>query len=172
MKKKQKVDITISLILILIGSLILILPIFNYDNILFLSIIIYTIYTIIGATKFLILKDTKDIEGLYITISSIIPLIISVITKPATPRKIALILGIWIMLISISKLKKIDYYHDRHDRMWKIRTFILGLFILVSLLSSINLAFTNEVVIFGYITLTHGILELFDPILKNLINHA
>ena len=76
------------------------------------------------------------------------------------------------MLISISKLKKIDYYHDRHDRMWKIRTFILGLFILVSLLSSINLAFTNEVVIFGYITLTHGILELFDPILKTLINHA
>jgi len=56
--------------------------------------------------------------------------------------------------------------------MWKIRTFILGLFILVSLLSSINLAFTNEVVIFGYITLTHGILELFDPILKTLINHA
>lgn len=174
MKKKQKVDIGISLSLIFISIIILILPLFNFNNVSFLTFILYLLYTIIGTIKFFLIKDSKDYEGLHIVLSSILPLIITVIIKPETPRQIALILGIWLILMSITKLKKIDYYHDRHDRMWKVRTFILGLFILTGILSSVNLAFANEfqIVIFGFLTLIHGILELFDPILKTLINRA
>lgn len=174
MKLKQKIDIIISLLIILFGLIILILPIFDFTNTKFLSIIIYSIYTILGGIKFLFEEKTKDYDGIYLAISSVIPLIITIIFKPETSRQISLILSLWIILVSISKLKKIDYYHDRRDRMWKVRTFILGLFILTGLISSVNLAFSNptQIIAFGYLTFIHGILELFDPILKYLLNNS
>ena len=76
--------------------------------------------------------------------------------------------------MSLAKLKKMDYYHDKKDRMWKIRFINLGLFIITGILTSINLAYPNsvQVLIIGYFLLTHGILELFDPIVKTLIAHS
>jgi len=50
----------------------------------------------------------------------------------------------------------------------------LGLFIITGILTCINLAHPNavQVLIIGYFMLTHGILELLDPIVKTLIAHS
>jgi uncharacterized membrane protein HdeD (DUF308 family) len=76
--------------------------------------------------------------------------------------------------MSLAKLKKMDYYHDKNDRMWKIRFINLGLFIIAGILTSINLAYvsTVQVLVIGFFMLIHGILELFDPIVKTLIAHS
>lgn len=174
MKKKQKVDIANALCLILIGTILLVIPMFSFKNIYVLTIIIYGLYTILGSIRFLLVKETKDYEGLHTALSSLIPLIMTIIIKPENPRHLALILCIWIICMAMTKLKKIDYYHDRRDRMWKVRAFILGLFLLAGILTSINLAHTSEIqiIVFGFFMLIHGILELFDPILKTLITHS
>ena len=76
--------------------------------------------------------------------------------------------------MSLAKLKKMDYYHDKNDRMWKIRFLNLSLFIITGILTCINLAYTSavQVLIVGFFMLVHGILELFDPIVKTLIAHS
>ncbi len=172
MKKKQKVDLSIALCLILIGVVLLILPLLKMTDIKWLSAIIFSLYTILNAIQFILTKESKDYEGLHSALASLAILIASFIWNPSeSPKTLAMLLMSWIMLMSLVKLKKTDYYHDRRDRMWKLRIFNLGLFILSGILTSINLAYGSEVqvIVIGFFMLIHGILELFDPITKYLI---
>ena len=175
MKPKQKVDMIIALCLIFIGIILLILPMFNITNIYYLLIFVFAAYTVLNLIQFLATRKSKDYEGLFSALASLFTLILNIIfALTNSPRTLALILMCWITLMSLAKLKKIDYYHDRQDRMWKIRVFNLLLFILAGILTSINLAYSNDVqvIVIGFFMFTHGILELFDPIVKTLIAHS
>ena len=172
MQKKQKVDIINALFLILIGIITLILPMFIKVKIEVLIPIIFAAYTISNTIRYLITKESKDYEGLHVGISSFTALIASILIDITTPKTLFIVLMIWIMLISLTKLKKADFYHDRKDRMWKLKAFILGIFILTSLLTCINLANSNITLIIGYYFLINGILESFDPIVKKLIKNS
>jgi len=175
MKFKQKVDTTIALLLILIGIVLLVLPIFNITNIKYLSIAIFTLYTILNLVQFILTKKSKDYEGLHSAIGSFIVVIASIVTSPESqPKTLAMLLMTWIIFMSLAKLKKMDYYHDKNDRMWKIRFLNLSLFIITGILTCINLAYTSavQVLIVGFFMFVHGILELFDPIVKTLIAHS
>lgn len=175
MKNKQKIDTIIALCLILLGVIILILPLFQINDVKLISVIIFSTYTILNSIKFILNKESKDYEGLHYALSSLIILIVNlVINLKDNPRNLAMSLMAWIILMSLAKLKKMDYYHDRRDRMWKIRAFNLGLFILTGTLASINLAYNGvvQMIVIGFFLLIHGILELFDPLTKTLIAHS
>ncbi len=174
MKYKQKIDIIIALLLILLGSIILISPLFNVSNIRTISIIVFAAYTILNVLHYILTYKSKDIEGIISGLASLIALIASIFYKEFTPRILAMILMTWVIVMSIAKLNKADYYHDRRDRMWKVRIFILALFILTGILASVNLAYTSrvQIIVVGFFMLVHGILELFDPITKYLIAHS
>lgn len=175
MKKKQKVDMSIALILIFIGVVLLILPLFEISNIKWLNTGIFALYTILNSIQYLLTKESKDYEGLHSALASLIVLVANLLLNTQNnPKTLAMLLLTWIMLMSLAKLKKMDYYHDRRDRMWKVRAFNLGLFILSGVLASINLSYTGDVqiIVIGFFMLTHGILELFDPLVKTLIAHS
>ena len=84
--------------------------------------------------------------------------------------KLRLFAFIWIILLSLIKLKKGDYYNDRKNKMWIIEVISLVLFILAGLLTTMNLYYENDiqVLVLGYFFLIHGILELFDPLIISL----
>lgn len=174
MKPKQKIDLLISLLLILLGSILLVLPIFEVKDIKTILIIVFSVYTILNLVQFILTKESKDIEGLLSSLASLITLIASVLVKVSSPRSLAMIIMTWVILMSLAKLKKTDYYHDRRDRMWKIRVLNLTLFILIGILTSINLAYSSDIqiMVLGFFLFTHGVLELFDPITKYLIAHS
>ena len=175
MKYKQKVDTAVALILILIGTILLILPLYKIDNIKSLSIIVFSLYSIISIIQFFLTKKSKDYEGLHTFLASLVGLVCCIIFKVQNdPSKLAMTLMVWIGLMSLTKLKKTDYYHDRKDRMWKLHAVILAIFILVGLLTCINLYFETmvQVIVFGFFMLIHGILELFEPVVKTLIAHS
>lgn len=175
MEYKQKVDSVVALILIAIGTMLILLPLYEINNIKWINIIIFSLYAIINLIQYILTKKSKDNEGLTTFIASITTLIIGlVIHAEENALNLSITLLVWIMLMSVIKLKKADYYHDRHDRMWKLNVFMLGLFILVGLLTCINLYFEPnvQVIIIGFFFLIHGILELFDPIVKTLIKHS
>lgn len=175
MKKKQKVDMGIAIFLILIGVILLILPLFNISNIKWLNTGIFSLYTILNLIQFILTKESKDYEGLHSAIGSLIVLIANLLIRPINnPKTLSMLLMTWIIFMSLAKLKKMDYYHDRRDRMWKIRAFNLSLFILAGVLACINLAYEGivQVLVIGFFMLIHGILELFDPIVKTLIAHS
>lgn len=174
MKKKQLVDISVALCLILIGILLLIMPLLKISNIKYLSTLVFGFYTIINAIQFILTIDSKDYEGLHSAIVSLVVMIATIVIKDHTPRVLALELMTWITLMSLAKLKKMDYYHDRRDRMWKYRVFNLVFFILCGILASINLSYAEsvQILVIGFFMLVHGILEILDPIIKTLIAHA
>jgi uncharacterized membrane protein HdeD (DUF308 family) len=93
------------------------------------------------------------------------------IVKVNIPKNLAMCLMGWITLMSLIKLKKSDYYHDRNDRMWKLNIIMLGIFILSGILTSINLLHESEVqvIIIGFFLFINGILDLMDPYVKSLI---
>ena len=55
--------------------------------------------------------------------------------------------------------------------MWKLRIVLLLLFMLIGIVTSISLNYSDNVrvMVLGYFFLIHGILELIDPITKYLI---
>lgn len=175
MKKKQKVDMSIAIFLILIGVILLILPLLGINNVKFLNTGIFALYTILNSIQFLLTKESKDYEGLHSAIGSLIVLIANIMINPnSNPKTLAMLLMTWIIFMSLAKLKKMDYYHDRRDRMWKIRAFNLSLFILSGVLACINLSYSSsvQVLVIGFFMLIHGILELFDPLVKTIIAHS
>lgn len=167
MKKKQMVDLVIAIFLIIAGSIILLLPINNIFNITYIFCTILIIYSILNLIKFILTKESKDIEGLLTSIASIITFIIAIkIHLEEKPWNLALTLFIWIMMMSLIRLKKGDYYNDRHNKMWILEIVTLILFILTGVLTVINLYYTTDVqiLVLGFFFLINGILELVDPI--------
>ena len=172
MKKKQIVDLIIALILILSGSILLVLPAMKIVNVKLIFMIILSLYGIVNLIQFILTKEAKDYEGLLTCIASFITVIIAYnLDINKVPWYLALTLFIWIILMSLIKLKKADYYNDRKKNIWILKIITLILFILTGLLTTVNLYYSKDiqVLILGYFFLIHGILELVDPITIFLI---
>ena len=172
MKKKQIVDTIIAIILILTGSLLLVLPNFDFFQIKWLFSGVMITYAIMNLIKFIITKEAKDYEGLFTSLVSLIIGVVSFVYKLyETPMNLAVSLFIWIAFMSLIKLKKADYYHDRNNFMWLPRLILMILFIVIGLLTSINLYYNEEIqtIILGYFFFINGILDLMDPIMNHLI---
>lgn len=172
MEKKQKVDAINSSIMMLIGMIIIGISAFYNLKLELLLPITFGVYTISNITRFIINKKSKDYDGIHTGLASLISLIVSIVIGITTPKNLFIVLMIWTILIALTKLKKADYYHDRKDRMWKLRLFTLVTFILISVLTSINLANENVTIIIGFYFTINGLLEMFDPIAKTLIKHG
>lgn len=175
MKKKQKIDTIIALIYIFIGVVLQILPILEITSIKWITLGVFSTYTIISSIQFLLTKDSNDYEGLYSGLASFIIVIAHFIWDPSdSPKILAMFLMTWIIIMSVTKLKKADFYHDKNDRMWKYSISNLALFILTGILTSINLAYgvETQIIVLGFFMIINGILELFEPIVKTLIAHS
>lgn len=174
MKKKQIVDFSIAICLIIAGSLLLTFPILKIANVKYVFMGVLTFYGVTNLFQFILTNKEKDYEGLLTMIASIITLILlGYLNVEDFPFNLALTLFVWILLMSLIKLKKCDYYHDRKKNIWVLKIITLLLFILVGLLSVINLYFESsvQIIILGFFYYTHGVLELVDPITIYLIEN-
>jgi len=174
MKSKQKVDLSVGLLLTAFALIILILPLFGVNQIKPVIITTFAFYAIINVIRFMILFGTKDYEGLHYTLSSLCMLFTFLAIRNASPRNLALVLFGWVALNSLAKLKKADYYNDRRDRMYKFGILDLVIFLLAGILCCVNLSYPGDVqiLVVGFFLLVNGILEVFDPIIKSLIAHG
>ncbi len=171
MKKKQIVDLVTSVFLIVCGSVLLLFPLFHFVKVKSIFIGVLVVYAILNMAKFVLTRKSKDYEGLFTSLASIIVLVVAVyLDINKVPWYLALCLLIWIILLSLIKLKKGDYYNDRKNKMWILEVICLVLFILAGLLTTMNLYYENDiqVLVLGYFFLIHGILELFDPLVISL----
>lgn len=174
MKKKQIVDLITAVILILVGSALLIFPILNIINvkIIFMAVLIF--YGIMNLIQFLLTYKSKDYEGLFTTLTSIVVLVVVLnLDVGKAPWYLAIALFTWVILMSLIKLKKADYYNDRKNPVWILKIVTLILFILTGLLATINLYYPNDVqiLVLGFFYLIHGMLELFDPLIVYLLDN-
>ena len=171
MKFKQKTDFISNILLLIIGVVLLSLGILKIGNIKVLFISVMVIYAIINFIQYFLTRQSKDYEGLYTSISSIVIALMTLFFYKENSLTIALLLLGWTSIMAIIKFIKTDYYNDRRDRMWKIRIFTLVIFIITGVFSSLSLLVVdNKILLLGYYFFINGVLETIDPITKYLIS--
>lgn len=174
MKYKQKVEFIESLVLLLVGIVLVLLPIYMEPDIKIIIRLIFGLYAIINIVQYILTVKSKDREGLLTFFISLLAIGATFLFDVTVPKGLAMSLMAWITMMSVAKLTKIDYYHDKKDRMWKYRLLNLILFILTGIATAISLTYASSVqtIVIGFFMIIHAILELFDPIIKTLISHA
>ena len=171
MKVKQKVDTIINSFLVVIGLLIIILAITRYNDVKLVFVCVMFSYAILNLLQFILTRKAKDYEGLYTFLASTSIGIIDLYFSFDNANVLAISIMAWTTIMSVIKFIKTDYYNDRKDKMWKLRVVTLVLFMIIAIVTSLSLNYSNnvQVMIMGYFFLIHGILELIDPIVKYLI---
>ena len=172
MKKKELVDLITGLSLMLLAGVILLLPSFKVNDLGFILKTVFGFYALIKIAQFLLILKEKDFESLFTFIISLGALI-SLFLINLTTKNIVLVLMIWMALMCLVKLKKADFYHDRLNKMWILRLFILFAFLTSGLLTGINLYYEASVqtIIIGFFFLINGILDVIDPIVVYLMEN-
>ena len=171
MKKKQKVDSFVGVIILLIGILYLLFPLYHINDLKMINIIMFSIIGIASLVQFFMNKNSKEYSGLFNFGASITFIILMLVFDISKPKNLSICILAWVALEAIIKFKKSDYYNDKRDRMWKINLVMLAIFIIAGILASINLRYNEEVrmIVFGFRIFIDGILEIMDPVVKSLI---
>ncbi len=167
MDRRTLVEFITAWVLILIAGIVMVLPLFTVINIKHIFIAIISLYGIIHLVKNFLILQSKEYSGFSTAISSLVILIILLfIDINDKPWNLALVLFIWVILMSLTKLKESDYYHDHKNKLWELNLVNLILFILAGILTTINLFCENEVqiLVIGFFFLINGILDLMDPL--------
>lgn len=157
-----------SILFLFVGVFLLLCSIMKVTDINLLFLITMASYMMINFGKFLLTKENKDYEGLLSAIASLMVGSMVFLKKDLdNPSTLAFLLFTWIILQSLIKLKKADYYHDRESKYWILEISLLVIFILIGILTSINLNYNVEIkiLVLGYFFFIHGILELIDPVM-------
>ena len=101
-------------------------------------------YAALNMIKFVLTCKSGDYEGLFTSLASMVVFGVAMyLDINKVPWYLALCLLIWIILLSLIKLKKGDYYNDRKNKMWIFEVICLILFILTGLLTTMNLYYEN-----------------------------
>lgn len=172
MDRRTLVEFVVAWILVLLGGIITILPLFSVVDVRIVFILIISFYGIIHLIKNLLILNAKDYSGFGTAISCVIILILLLkLNILENPLHLALALFIWVILMSLVKLKESDYYHDRKNKLWELNVVNLILFILVGIITTINLYCTTDIqiLVIGFFFLINGILELMDPLVAYII---
>lgn len=172
MERRTLVEFITAWFLVLCGGFITILPIFNVNNVRAVFIVVIALYGIIHLIKNFFILNAKDYSGFSIAGTCVVSLILMLfLDVNDSPWNLALILFIWIILVSLTKLKESDYYHDRKNRLWELNILNLILFILTGVLTAVNLYYTGDIqiLVLGFFFLINGILELMDPLVAYIL---
>lgn len=171
MKTKQFIDIIIEGVLLLFGLIVMVLGIVGYTNIKVVFVSALFIYAIFNFIQYYLTRKSKDMEGLYTALASILIGIADLYFPFTNNVVLPVSIMIWAMLMSIIKVIKADYYNDRRDKVWKFKMVTLAVFMVISVLTSVALNYNSnvQVLIIGYYFVINGILELSEPIVKYLL---
>lgn len=173
LNKSEKINIIISAIIIILGILLMLLSsATNYAPITMLYIV-FTIYGLIKLEEYFITKPKDDYEELYTAIVCMIAALSGFkFNTYNTQIVLALTLSSWVGAMSIIKLIKIDYYHDRKNKIMYINLGTFFLFLLIGLLTSINLYFSENIqsLMLGFYFIIIGILDIAEDLIRILVS--
>lgn len=170
--KERKVEIICSVISLFMGIILLICPSFEFNNIKILFSIVLFIYSILNFILCIKVKKNKDYEYLFNTIISVITFLIFIIFyKNNNPLFLSLTIMCFVGAMSINKIIKVDYFMDKKNNSWYIRIVTFCLFILIGILTSINLYYSEAVqtLIIGFFWFINSCLDLSEPVINLLL---
>ncbi len=172
MNRRTYVEFVSAAVLVVIGIITLVLPILNIINVKLVLSVIMALYGITHIIKNFSILNSKDYSGFSTALAcAVILVLLLILDINNSPWNLALLLFIWVILLSLIKLKESDYYHDRKNKLWKLNIINLVLFIITGILTAINLYYTSDVqiLVIGFFFLINGILDFMDPLVAYII---
>ena len=172
MNRRTYVEFVSAAVLVVIGIITLVLPILNIINVKLVLSVIMALYGITHIIKNFSILNSKDYSGFSTALAcAVILVLLLILDINNSPWNLALLLFIWVILLSLIKLKESDYYHDRKNKLWKLNIINLVLFIITGILTAINLYYTSDVqiLVIGFFFLVNGILDFMDPLVAYII---
>ncbi len=164
-KFKNCLNIGISIILVFMGIFLLIFPWFGETRPGKLLYLLYVIYGGIKIIEYIFTRHEKDYEDLYTGIACILAAASGFkFWMYSSAMVLSLTLAAWVGIMAIIKLIKLDYYHDRGNKMFYVNLITFSVFLLVGLLTSVNLYFEAAIqtIMLGLFFLVNGILNLIE----------
>ncbi|MDD2409569.1 MAG: hypothetical protein PHD03_02485 [Bacilli bacterium] len=167
--KRDKINLLVSGILILFGIILVIYPLFGElspNRLLYILLSIYGVVKLIEYVKSRLAGDKEDL------FTGIICILVALSGIKFLNNDTSLVLSItlvsWIGLLAIIKLIKLDYYHDRGNIMIYTNLVTFSLFLLLGLLTCLNLYFdhTIQTLILGYFFIINGLLNLLEDAVR------
>ena len=172
LNRRTLVEFISAWMLVLVGGITTLLPLFNFTDLKSVFIVILTIYVVVHLIKNILIIGTKDYSGFITSAISIVTiLMILSMDVSNSPWNLSLILFVWVILMSLNKLKESDYYHDHKNKLWVLNIVNLLLFILCGILTAVNLFYMEDIqiIILGFFFLIHGVLEIMDPLVAYIL---
>ena len=131
----------------------------------------FIVYSLIKLLEYFLTKPKDDNEELYTAIVCAIASLSGFkFIDYNTQMVLSLTLAVWVGAMAIIKLIKIDYLHDRNNKLMYINLGTFFLFLLLGLLTSINLYFSETVqfLMLGFFFITVGLLDLAEDLIRIL----
>ena len=169
---KKTIELIMAIFLIVYSIIVILSPLSVITDPKTTIIIMCIVYGVLSLVKNYFTYKQKDYEGLYAALACLFTIIVALFlnTKESVFNLVIIILT-WISLLSFIKLKKSDYYHDNHNKYWKLKLVTLLLFVISGLLSSVYLYKEDfQIVVLGFFFYIHGILELIEPMILFILN--
>ena len=172
-KLRDKTNLIVSSVLVLLGILMLgvsFLKFLEPNSILYVT---FSIYSLIKIIEVIISGKVGDNEDIYTAIACALAAISGFkFMDYDTPMVLGITLAAWVGIMSIIKLIKLDYYHDRENGMFYVNLVTFSLFILIGLLTSINLYFseTVQILMLGFFFVINGLLNLAEDAIRIFVS--
>ena len=170
--KKNKINLICSAILLLVGLAMFILPWIKILDPVKILYVVFSIYALVKLVEYFLTRNGSDLENLYTPIASALAAISGFRFINYEPTIVlSMTLASWVAVMSIIKLIKLDYYHDRENGMLYVNLITFSLFILLGLLTSINLYFNETVqyIMLAFFFVVNGLLMLAENGIRILV---
>lgn len=171
-KIKNKVNLISSSMILVLGILLFIFPWFGLEEPASLLYILFAVYAGVKLIEYIITRNGTDHENLYTAIACALASLSGFkFHSYSAPMVLSLTLISWVGIMSIIKLIKLDYYHDRENGMFYVNLITFSLFLLLGLLTSINLYFDANVqtLMLGFFFVVNGLLSLAENGIRILV---
>ena len=168
MKKEMflKSEIFSSFIIVL-GSIFLLSSLWNYSNFSTCYKLFFGIYGLTEILKYFVRNKSGDYTNAFGFFICSILLILSFTLPMTSKTNISILFIVFLTVLSLTRLKRADYFHDRKNKLWMVEIFLLVIYVISGILTSIQ--FSNppetQILILGYFTLICGIIEVSESLI-------
>ena len=168
MKKEMflKSEIFSSFIIVL-GSIFLLSSLWNFSDFSICLKLFFGIYGLTEILKYFVRNKSGDYTNAFGFFISSILLILSFVLPMSSKTNISILFIVFLTILSLTRLKRADYFHDRKNKLWMVEIFLLVIYVISGVLTSIHFANPPEtqILILGYFTLICGIIEVAESLI-------
>ena len=169
--EKSFISFITSIGLIFYGAFLLCTSLFHLSDFRIYVTIFFGLYGVLHLMDYLFAENKKEYTPL---LSGVLGILFGGVgifyNYVEDPKNFAMAILLFALLLCFIKLKKADYFHDRKSKFWLIEVASLIFFLLLSILISMNLNFSENVLflIFGFYSFFIGVFEFFETLFFQL----